>query len=157
MTHKTISPILSVRSLLLLMAILVAGSSGTLGLAPFGQPASAAEAGDADVRGTWSGNLVSKHTEVTSFTMRVVITQDADGNLLGQSTISSNCLQRAKLQVRVQGSKIVLAGSDEQGDSITLRGRVDDSGAVVKFTYILDGSATGRCETDDGIGSLTRQ
>ena len=62
-----------------------------------------------------------------------------------------------QLEVTVTGSKVVLAGSDEEGDNITVRGTVDKTGTLLKSSYILNGSATGRCETDTGTGSLARR
>ena len=89
--------------------------------------------------------------------MTVVINPDARGHLVGNSTLNSDCLKGAQLEVTVTGSKVVLAGSDEEGDSITVRGTVDNTGTLLKATYILNGSASGRCETDDGTGSLARR
>ena len=111
----------------------------------------------ADVRGTWSGTFFSKHSNVAPFTMTVVINLDARGHLVGNSTLNSDCLKGVQLEVTVTGLKVVLAGSDEEGDSITVRGTVDSTGTLLKATYILNGSASGRCETDDGTGSLARR
>jgi hypothetical protein len=110
-----------------------------------------------DVRGTWSGTFFSKHSNVPPFTMTVVISPNSSGHLVGSSTLNSECLTGAPLEVTVAGSTIVLAGSDEEGDSITVRGTVDSTGALLKATYILNGSASGRCETDDGTGSLAKR
>ena len=66
-------------------------------------------------------------------------------------------LKGAQLEVTVTGSSIVLAGSDEEGDSMTVRGTVDSTGTLLKASYILNGSASGRCETDDGAGSLAKR
>jgi len=111
----------------------------------------------ADLRGTWSGTFFSKHSSVAPFTMTVVINPDARGHLVGNSTLNSDCLKGAQLEVTVTGSKVVLAGSDEEGDSITVRGTLDSTGTLVKASYILNGSASGRCETDDGTGNLARR
>ena len=89
--------------------------------------------------------------------MTVVINPDARGHLVGNSTLNSDCLKGVQLEVTVTGLKVVLAGSDEEGDSITVRGTVDSTGTLLKATYILNGSASGRCETDDGTGSLARR
>ena len=62
-----------------------------------------------------------------------------------------------QLKVTVTGSKVVLAGSNEHGDNITVRGTVDNTGTLMKSTYILNGSATGSCETDDGSGDLVKR
>jgi hypothetical protein len=110
-----------------------------------------------DVRGTWSGTFFSKHPNVAPFTMTVVINPDPQGHLFGNSTLSSDCLKGVKLEVTVTGSKVVLAGSDQEGDNITVRGTVDKTGTLLKASYILNGSASGRCETDGGTASLARQ
>jgi hypothetical protein len=162
MTSKTIWFKVVFCSLLLLMAVMGANSVYALSSAASqaGQHiASSASTGEStvDVRGTWSGTFSSKHPEVVPFKMTVVITPDSNGDLVGRSTLSSRCLKHAQLKVMVDGFKIVLAGSDEQGDNITVRGTVDQTGTILNSTYILDGSATGRCETDDGTGTLTKQ
>ena len=110
-----------------------------------------------DVKGIWSGTLYSKHSNVMPFTMTVKINPDASGHLIGASSLSSDCLRGAKLQVTVTGSTVVLAGSDEEGDNITVRGTVDASGTLLHSSYILNGSATGKCETDDGTGDLAKR
>ena len=111
----------------------------------------------ADVRGTWSGTFYSRHSNIAPFTMTVVISPDTRGHLVGVSSLNSDCLKGVQLQVTVTGSDAVLAGSDEDGDNITVRGTVDTTGTLLKSTYILNGSATGRCETDDGTGDLTKR
>jgi len=110
----------------------------------------------ADVRGTWSGTFFSKHNNVAPFTMTVVITPNANGHLVGNSSLSSDCLKNARLQVTVSGSQVVLSGSDDGGDNITVRGTLDTTGSILKTSYILNGSASGRCETDNGTGNLAR-
>ena len=110
-----------------------------------------------DMKGTWSGTFFSKHSNVAPFTMTVVINPDSRGRLIGSSTLDSDCLKGAQLEVTVTGSKVVLAGSDDEGDNITVRGTVDKTGTLLKAFYILNGSATGRCETDGGTGSLARR
>jgi len=110
-----------------------------------------------EIRGTWSGTFFSKHSNVAPFTMTVVINPDSGGHLIGTSTLSSDCLKDVRLEVTVTGSKVVLSGSDESGDNITVRGTVDKTGALLKASYILNGSATGRCETDDGTGNLAKR
>ena len=111
----------------------------------------------AEIRGTWSGTFFSKHSNVASFTMTVVINPDSRGHLIGSSTLNSDCLKGAHLEITVTGSKVVLAGSDDEGDNITVRGTVDKTSTLLKASYILNGSATGRCETDGGTGSLARR
>jgi hypothetical protein len=110
-----------------------------------------------DIRGTWSGTFYSNHSDVASFTMTVVINPDSRGRIVGSSTLTSHCLKGADLEVTVTGSNVVLAGSDKEGNNITLRGSLDNTGTLLKSTYILNGSASGRCETDDGTGTLTKR
>jgi len=38
-----------------------------------------------------------------------------------------------------------------------VRGTVDNTGTQLKSTYILNGSGTGKCETDDGTGTLAKR
>ena len=110
-----------------------------------------------DVTGHWSGTFYSNHADVPSFTIDVIIIKDMTGHITGNSTLTSRCLQGATLQVTVDGSTVVLAGSDDKGNNMTVRGSLDDSGTLLTSTYILNGSATGGCETDDGTGTLTKK
>lgn len=110
-----------------------------------------------DVRGTWSGTFSSNHSGVAPFTITVVIDANSGGHLVGNSTLNSHCLKAAQLVVTVTGSTVVLAGSDKAGDNMTLRGLLDNTGTLLKSAYILNGSATGGCETDDGTGTLTKR
>jgi hypothetical protein len=113
--------------------------------------------GATDIKGRWSGTFYSNHSDVAPFTITVVINPDSRGHLVGSSNLTSHCLKDAHLEVTVTGSNVVLVGSDKEGDNITLRGSVDNTGSLLKTTYILNGSASGACETDDGKGTLTRQ
>ena len=155
MTNKTLLFRVLLFSLLVLMgaASLYAASPGDRSASAAGstqQPAT-------DFRGTWSGTFFSKHSNVAPFTMTVVISPDSRGHLIGSSSLNSECLKGAQLEVTVTGSNIVLAGSDEEGDSMTVRGTVDKTGTLLQASYILNGSATGKCETDDGAGSLAKR
>jgi hypothetical protein len=89
--------------------------------------------------------------------MTVVINADSHGHLVGASTLSSDCLKNVRLEVTVKGAQITLAGSDNEGDNIMVRGTVDGAGTLLKANYILNGSASGRCETDDGTGNLAKR
>jgi len=151
-------------SILLLWLLLVAGRCSLFASPPIdagsGQPEATASSGQqaaTDVRGTWSGTFFSKDPKVPPFTMTIIITPNSQGHLEGSSSLNSECLKGAKLHVTVTGSTVVLAGSDEAGDNITVRGTVDNTGTLLKANYILNGSASGRCETDDGAGSLSKQ
>ena len=110
-----------------------------------------------DVRGTWSGAFFSRHSDVAPFTMTVVINPNSKGHLIGNPSLNSHCLKGAQLEVTVTGSTVVLAGSDAEGDNMTLRGTLDSTGTVLTATYILNGSATGMCETDNGTGTLGKR
>ena len=110
-----------------------------------------------DVKGRWSGTLNSNHSGVAPFTITVAINADSKGRIVGSSDLTSHCLKGAQLQVTVSGSDVVLAGSDKAGDTMTLRGSLDSTGTQLKSTYILNGSSSGGCETDDGTGTLTKQ
>jgi len=108
------------------------------------------------LQGTWSGAFFSKHS-TSSFTLTVVIAPDSRGHLVGDSTLSSSCLKGTKLQVTATDSNVVLAGSDEEGDSLTIHGTLDRTGSLMRTTYVLNGSASGRCETDNGNGDLAKR
>jgi hypothetical protein len=162
MTSESFSKHFRFLSWLLLMTVIAVGyvyaaspagaqsNQGTSAANSTQQPAT-------DVRGTWSGTFFSKHSNVAPFTMTVVINPDSRGHLIGSSTLNSNCLKGVQLEVTVTGLKVVLAGSDEEGDNITVRGTIDKTGTLLKASYILNGSASGRCETDGGTASLARQ
>ena len=141
------------------LLVIVIGASSSWAATPAdaksGQSSSSARL--ADLTGTWSGTFFSKHANVASFTMTVEISQDTPGTLIGSANLNSDCLKGAQLQVTVTGSKVVLAGSNPEGHNITLRGTLDKTGTLLKSTYILNGSATGSCETDDGSGDLLKR
>lgn len=121
------------------------------------KPSGSAQHAATDFTGTWSGTFFSKHANVAPFTMTVVINADSHGHLIGTSTLSSDCLKNVRLEVTVKGAQITLAGSDDEGDNITVRGTADRAGTLLKANYILNGSASGRCETDDGTGNLAKR
>ena len=116
-----------------------------------------AQQGPLDVKGKWSGTFLSNHSNVPPFTITVVITPHSRGHLTGSSSLNSECLKGVQLIVTVTGSTVVLAGGDKEGNNITVRGSVDSTGTLMTTTYILNGSATGGCETDDGTGTLGKQ
>jgi len=87
----------------------------------------------------------------------VVISSDSKGHLVGASTLNSDCLKDLHLEATIKGPEITLAGSDDDGDNITVRGTVDATGTMLKANYIRNGSASGRCETDDGTGNLSKR
>jgi hypothetical protein len=109
------------------------------------------------LQGTWSGSFFSRHSNVPGFTMTIVINHDSRGHLVGDASLNSDCLKGTKLQVTATGSKVVLAGSDQEGDSLTVHGTLDSTGSLMQASYVLNGSASGRCETDDGAGNLGKR
>src|ERR1700730_11184649 len=159
MTRKTFSCHVLFLSFSLLMTVLGAAYLYAPGRAgaqskPAALTAGSTQQAAAEMKGTWSGTFFSRHSNVAPFTMTVVINPDSQGHLIGSSTLNSDCLKGAHLEVTVTGSKVVLAGSDDEGDNITVRGTVDNTGTLLKGSYILNGRATGRCETDGGTGRL---
>jgi hypothetical protein len=162
MTPKVLSFSALLPSLLLLMTMIGAASLYSA-IPADGQnrqstsAASSRQQPATDFKGTWSGTFFSKHANVAPFTMTVVVNSDSRGHLIGSSTLNSDCLKNAHLEVTVTGSDVVLAGSDDDGDNITVRGTVDKTGTLLQGKYIINGSATGRCETDDGTGNLAKR
>jgi hypothetical protein len=110
-----------------------------------------------DVTGTWSGTFQSDHANVSPFTITVVISADAGGHLVGNGSLYWDCVRDPTLQVTINGSKIVMAGSDADGDSLTFRGTTDKTGTLLNLRYIASGSASGRCETDQGAGTMGKR
>jgi hypothetical protein len=110
-----------------------------------------------DVTGTWSGTFQSRQPNFTPFTITVVINTDAEGNLIGASSVSSDCLKDGSLHVQVNGASIVLAGGDSEGNHITFRGTIDKTGTLLDLNYVLNGSASARCESDDGAGTMGKR
>lgn len=109
-----------------------------------------------DLTGTWSGTLASKDRNPKPIPISIVISPNAKGTLFAVSSLASDCIKDPHLHVSITGSVIVLAGSDADGDSLTLRGTLDKSGTVLTMTYIANGSASGRCQTTNGTGVLRR-
>jgi hypothetical protein len=133
------------------------------GVSAFGSPSdNAVSAGSSqqaasDVTGTWSGTFQSDHADIAPFTITVVISANSSGHLVGKSSLYWECAKDVNLQVTVNGSKIVLAGSDADGDSLTFRGTIDTTGTLLNLRYIANGSASGKCETDQGSGTMGKR
>jgi Domain of unknown function (DUF1929)/Glyoxal oxidase N-terminus/Bacterial Ig-like domain (group 2) len=109
-----------------------------------------------DLHGTWSGKFVSNTPNIGSFKIKIDVSEDSNGHLTGSTSLTSSCLKDAKLQVKINGSEVVFAGSNEAGDNITVRATLEKAGTL-ESSYILDGSASGTCETDSGMGTLTKR
>jgi hypothetical protein len=157
MPGKTFASLVLQFSSLVMVMILPIASPADDHTSQAGSTASATQLPGPDVRGTWSGTFFSKHSNVAPFTMTVVIGPNPSGHLVGSSTVNSDCVNGAQLEVTVSGPKVVLAGSDSEGDSITVQGTLDNTGTLLKASYILNGSPSGRCETDDGTGNLAKR
>src|SRR5215831_20087241 len=131
-------------------------------LAPFGRAGSSAiQAGTGPgtspppLAGTWHGRFSSHN--FASFPVTLVINKGVGVKLAGAVNLGSPCLRSANLQITVNGSNVVLAGSNATGDSITFNGTLDSAGTQLDMKYILNASASGKCETDDGAGTLDKQ
>ena len=135
----------------LLMSILVPlGRAGSSVI----QAGAGASTNPPPLAGTWHGTFSSRN--YASFPVALVINQGVGVKLTGAVNLGSPCLRNAKLQITVSGLNVVLAGSDAKGDSITFKGTVDPAGTQLTMSYILNASATGKCETDDGAGTLDK-
>jgi hypothetical protein len=112
-----------------------------------------------DITGTWSGSFQARHVSpaVVPFTMTVVITSDSNGHLVGDASLVSHCLKSHRLHVAVKGSDVVLGGTDADGDNATFRGTLDKTGTLLTLKYLINGSASGRCEIEGGTGNLSKR
>lgn len=119
--------------------------------------AAAGSSQQAAAPGTWSGAFRSRYSDIAPLTIIAVINPDASGHLIGKSSIISDCLKDADLQVTVNGSNVTIAGIDQDGDTVTFQGTIDKTGTLLTSHYIINGSASGRCEVDDGTGSARKQ
>jgi hypothetical protein len=112
-------------------------------------------AAETDFKGTWQGRFSSRNHEPVPVTL--IINQGVGAKLTGALNLISRCARNADLEVTTDGPYIELAGSDPDGDSITIKGVLDAKGTQLSMTYIVNGSPSGRCETDDGSGTLTKR
>ena len=110
-----------------------------------------------DVAGTWSGMFQSARSQTSPFTMTIVIAPESNGQLMGKASLASDCFGDGDLHVIVTGETVVFAGHDAEGNNITLRGGLDDSRTILKMHYVVNGSASARCESDEGDGSLGKR
>jgi hypothetical protein len=130
-----------------------------LGMGPFPQaPPAAAWQTPTDLEGTWSGTFFSKNNDIAPMTITVKISPNGKAHLIGDSTIASDCVKDVhRFEVSISGSNVVFAGSDEEGDSVTFKGTPDQSGTVLTMDYIVNASPSGRCETDQGTGTMGKR
>ncbi len=146
-------------SLPLLVVAVIAGAMSMQGVSLATNPSANRSSQEAatDVTGTWSGTFQSDHANVSPFTITIVISADASGHLVGNGSLYWDCVRDPSFQVTVNGSKIVMAGSDADGDNLTFRGTIDKTGTLLNLRYIASGSASGRCETDQGTGTMGKR
>jgi len=156
MTTKTRSFNILLLSLLLITVIEVGSLYAAKPADDRGKPSDSPRKPATDFTGTWSGTFFSRHANVAAFTMTVVVTPDSQGHLSGTSTLNSDCLKDVRLEVTVKSSQVTLAGSNDETDNITIQGTIDATSKMLKANYILNGSASGRCETDGGTGNLAK-
>jgi len=128
-------------------------------LTPFGTAGSSViQAGAATnslpLAGTWQGRFSSRN--YASFPVTLIINQGVGVKLTGAANLGSPCLRNANIQVTVSDLNVVLAGSDANGNSITFKGTIDSAGTQLTMNYVLNASASGKCETDDGAGTLDK-
>lgn len=120
----------------------------------------AASSQQADIRGPFSGDFQSRHSDARPFTIRGPIDLDARGRKIHKARVTSDCLKNLKdvdLEVTVNGSNFTAAGSNADGN-VTLRGTVDATGTLLNISqYIINGSPSGGCEVDTGTGNLRKQ
>ena len=105
--------------------------------------------------GVWHGTLSSRN--YASVPVTLIINQGLDVKLTGAVNLISPCIRNADLDVTTTSSTIVLAGTDSEDDTITFKGSLNDDATQMAMSYILNGSPSGDCETDDGSGTLTRK
>ena len=117
----------------------------------------AAQQPSPDLTGIWSGTFISSNSDISPFTITVKINPHSSGHLLGDASLVSDCLDSHRLDVTVNGSNVLLAGSDAKADTVSFRGTVDATGTVLKLNYIINGSPSGRCEIDNGTGTMGKR
>lgn len=134
------------------LSVAASGSSGKVSATAAG-----ATQASSDVSGTWSGTFQSTHPETSPFTITIVIAPESDGQLIGKASLASDCFKDGDLHVTVTGATVVFAGHDPEGNNITFRGGLDNSRTILKMHYVVNGSASARCESDEGEGSLGKR
>ena len=111
--------------------------------------------GQSRAKGNWSGRFSSHN--FASFPVSIAITEGANGHLHGEANMAHPCMKAGKLIVTIIGNSIVLGGSDADGDTITFNGTIDRAGTLLDLGFVLNGSPSARCETDQGKGSMEKQ
>jgi hypothetical protein len=138
-----------IRYFLLFLVLSLVGTQSMYG--------SSSQQASQNVAGTWSGTFQSRQPHFSPFTITVVINPDPSGHLVGTASVSSDCLRDGVLHVTINGSSIVLAGGDDEGDHVTFEGTIDQTGTLLNLKYVLNSSASARCESDDGTGNMVKR
>jgi hypothetical protein len=107
--------------------------------------------------GIWSGTFISRNSDISPFTITVKINKNSRGHFVGDASLVSDCLDNPRLTVTVNGSNVVFEGNDAKGDGVSFRGTLDSTGTVLELNYIINGSPSGRCEIDNGTGSMGKR
>ncbi len=103
--------------------------------------------------GKWAGRVSSVST--ASFVVTIEISPDSKAHIVGEG---SPCFTEADLVVTPTGPEAVtLAGSSKAHENVTFKGTLDGNEKQLEVTYIVNGSGSGRCETDRGAGTLEKQ
>jgi hypothetical protein len=162
-TGAMMTKTLVIRVLLLLFVLIRAvGAELIHGSGPTGNQhgdavSISASSNQPDVKGTWSGTFISRNAGFEPFTITVVISANSSGHLIGDASLVSRCLDSHRLKVTVTGSNIVLAGNDARGDTVTFSGTIDNTGTLLTLDYTINGSASARCEIDNGTGTMGKR
>lgn len=110
-----------------------------------------------DLTGIWSGTFISRNSDISPFTITVKINKNSKAHFVGDASLVSDCLDSPRLTVTVNGSNVVLEGVDAKEDFVSFRGTLDSTGTVLKLNYVINGSPSGRCEIDNGTGSMGKR
>src|SRR5690349_16550646 len=122
--------------------VLSGGVAGTTRLDDHASPDLKSAA--AAVIGNWSGTFFPKHQNGHPFAATISVSADAKYGLIGSSRVVAPCIANPALHVNLIGSQLELAGSDADGDTILIRGTVNETGKqITDVTYIINGSASG--------------
>jgi len=110
-----------------------------------------------DLSGIWSGTFISSNSDISPFTVTVKINKNSKGHFVGDANLISDCLDSPRLTVTFNGSEVRLEGNDSKGDGVSFKGTLDATGTVLTLKYIINGSPSGRCEIDNGTGSMGKR
>jgi len=105
--------------------------------------------------GKWNGRVSSVNFSSFAVTIEIGPDSDSKAHLVGEG---SPCFAEADLAVTITGPNSVnVAGRRKAGETIILKEILDSSEKQLDVTYITNGSASARCETDQGAGTLDKQ